>query len=173
VLRWRRSTGRWSNLCDWWKACSRSIFGMYLARERRGSWSSSTLEHHTQPQPFYGPFPGPPGWAGARRGLLDFMEQRKISRGRHTDHPVGRHSIQTNQYPPPLEQDAEISLHDFLDFAWFKTFLNAIHKCLNYYSSLCLDSFLYVLCVLLYIAYMCRFVTWWGGPGGIEAYPQD
>jgi len=18
---------------------------------------------------------------------------------------------------------------------------------------------------------MCRFVTWWGGPGGIEAYP--
>ena len=97
MLRWRRSTGRWSNSCDWWKACSRSIFGMYLARERRGSWSSSTLEHHTPPQPFYGPFPGPPGWAGARRGLLDFMEQRKINyRGRHTDHPVGRHSIRTD-----------------------------------------------------------------------------
>jgi len=33
--------------------------------------------------------------------------------------------------------------------------------------SLCLDSFLYVhvLCVLLYIACMCRFVTWSGGPG--------
>jgi len=30
-------------------------------------------------------FPGPPRWAGARRGLLDFMVQRKINRGRHTD----------------------------------------------------------------------------------------
>jgi len=28
-------------------------------------------------------FPGPPGWAGARRGLLDFMAQGKINRGRH------------------------------------------------------------------------------------------
>jgi len=30
---------------------------------------------------------------------------------------------------------------------------------------------IYVLCVSLYIACMCRIVTWWGGPGGIEAYP--
>ena len=44
-------------------------------------------------------FLGPPGWAGARRGLLDFMAQWK--RGRHTDHPAGRHYIQTNQCPPP------------------------------------------------------------------------
>jgi len=34
-----------------------------------------------------------------------------------------------------------------------------------------LDSFLHVLCVLLYTVCMCRFVTRWGGPGGIEAYP--
>jgi len=47
-------------------------------------------------------FPRPPGWAGARRELLDFMVQGKINRGRHTDHPAGRHSIRTNQYPPPL-----------------------------------------------------------------------
>jgi len=46
-------------------------------------------------------FPGPPGWAGARRELLDFMVQRKINRGRHTDHPAGRHSIRTDQCPPP------------------------------------------------------------------------
>jgi len=46
-------------------------------------------------------FPGPPGWAGARRELLDFMVQRKINRGRHTDHPAGRHSIRTNQCPSP------------------------------------------------------------------------
>ena len=46
-------------------------------------------------------FPGPPGWAGARRELLDFMVQGKINRGRHTDHPAGRHSIWTNQCPLP------------------------------------------------------------------------
>ena len=46
-------------------------------------------------------FPGPPGWAGARRELLDFMVQGKINRGRHTDRPAGRHSIRTNQCPPP------------------------------------------------------------------------
>jgi len=27
--------------------------------------------------------------------------QGKIYRGRHTDHPAGRHSIRTNQCPPP------------------------------------------------------------------------
>ena len=47
-------------------------------------------------------FPGPPRWAGARRELLDFMVQGEINRGRHTDHPAGRHSIRTNQCPPPL-----------------------------------------------------------------------
>ena len=46
-------------------------------------------------------FPGPPGWAGARRELLDFMVQGKINRGRHTDHPAGCHSIRTNQCLPP------------------------------------------------------------------------
>jgi len=46
-------------------------------------------------------FPGPPGWAGARRELLDFMVQGKINTGKHTDHPAGRHSIRTNQCPPP------------------------------------------------------------------------
>ena len=53
------------------------------------------------PQPFYGSFPGPPGWAGARRELLDFMVPGKISGGRHMDNPAGRHSIRTNQCPPP------------------------------------------------------------------------
>jgi len=27
--------------------------------------------------------------------------QGKINRGRHTDHPAGRHAIWTNQCPPP------------------------------------------------------------------------
>ena len=43
--------------------------------------------------------------------------------------------------------------------------------CLTGPISLCLDSFLYVLCVLLYTVCMCRFVARWGGHGGIEAYP--
>jgi len=46
-------------------------------------------------------FPGPPACAGARRELLDFMVQGEINRGRHTEHPAGRHSIRTNQCPPP------------------------------------------------------------------------
>jgi len=57
--------------------------------------------HHTTLQPFYSPFSGPRGWAGARRELLDFMVQGKTNRGRYTDHPAGRHSIRINQCPPP------------------------------------------------------------------------
>jgi len=41
--------------------------------------------------------------------------------------------------------------------------------CLTGPISLYLDSFLY--CVLLCVVCMLRFVTPWGGPGGIEAYP--
>jgi len=50
--------------------------------------------HHNH---FTALFPGPRGWACARRELLDFMVQGKINRGRHTDHLAGRHSIRTNQ----------------------------------------------------------------------------
>jgi len=46
-------------------------------------------------------FPGLPGWAGAKRELLDFMVQGKINRGRQTGHPAGRHSIRTKQCQPP------------------------------------------------------------------------
>ena len=54
-------------------------------------------DHHNR---FMALFPGPPRWAGARRELLDFVVQGKINRGRHTDHPAGRHSIRTNQCSP-------------------------------------------------------------------------
>ena len=46
-------------------------------------------------------FPGPPGWAGGRRELLDFVVQGMINRGRYTDHLDGHHSIRTKQCPPP------------------------------------------------------------------------
>jgi len=54
----------------------------------------------TTPRQFYSPFPGPPGWAVARRELLDFTVPGKINRGRHIDNPDGHHSIRTNQCPP-------------------------------------------------------------------------
>jgi len=55
------------------------------------------FNHHNRFTAF---FPGPPGWAGARRELLDLMVQGKINRGKHIDHPAGCHSIRTNQCPP-------------------------------------------------------------------------
>jgi len=59
--------------------------------------------HHHHTTTALSVFSGPPGWAGARRELLDFMVQGKINRGRHTDHPAGCHSIRTNQCPSPLK----------------------------------------------------------------------
>jgi len=45
------------------------------------NWYSDCKRISKQPpQPFYDPFSGTPGWAGARRELLDFMVQRKINR---------------------------------------------------------------------------------------------
>ena len=44
--------------------------------------NSNPPPHHNR---FTALFPGPPGWAGARRELLDFMVQGKINRGRQTD----------------------------------------------------------------------------------------
>jgi len=77
---------------EFWVINSRDIYPSFITIK----WN------HTMPQPFYSLFPGPPGWAGARRELLDFMVHGKINRRRHTDHPDGRHSIQTsNQCPPP------------------------------------------------------------------------
>jgi len=58
----------------------------------------SVTTHHNR---FTALFPGPPGWASTRRELLDFVVQGEINRGRHTDHPAGRHSIRTNQCPSP------------------------------------------------------------------------
>ena len=48
--------------------------------------------HHNH---FTALFPEPPGWAGARKELLDFMVHAKINRGRHIDRLAGRHYIQT------------------------------------------------------------------------------
>jgi len=69
--------------------------------------------HHNR---FTALFLGPPGWAGARRELLDFMVQEKTNRGRHTDHPTGRHSIRTNQchlHHPPIFLQAGLGISPY------------------------------------------------------------
>ena len=41
--------------------------------------------------------------------------------------------------------------------------------CLTGPTSLCIDSFVYIFCVVLSYCMCCIIVTWWGGPGKIEA----
>ena len=88
VLHWHQQTGRIIQCSVYssttWATC---LFGLW-----------QHYHHHNR---FTALFLGPPGWAGARRELLDFMVQGKINRDRHTDRPAGRHSIRTNQCPPP------------------------------------------------------------------------
>jgi len=66
-----------------------------------GTWHIIPLTPHREvlchpittpqtPQPFYSPFSGTTGWAGARRELLELMVQGKINRGRHTMIPTIR-----------------------------------------------------------------------------------
>jgi len=49
-------------------------------------------------------FLGPPGWAGARRNLLDFMVLERITTGSHTDNPSGHISNPPPSIPPFLCQ---------------------------------------------------------------------
>jgi len=75
----------------WWHITI--IIGMLL-------WYGKTPHHNR----FTAISQGPPGWASARRELLDFIVQGKINTGRNTDHPAGCHSIRTNQclHHPPI-----------------------------------------------------------------------
>jgi len=70
-----------------WRADSRlsTTANLHCRLYINTSTSYATLK--PPPQPFYGP--GPPGWAGARRELLDFIVQGKINRGRHSNHLAG------------------------------------------------------------------------------------
>jgi len=53
-------------------------------------------------RPFFRDHPGEPV---PEENLWTYMVQGKINGGRHTDHPAGRHSIQSNQcLPPPSTQ---------------------------------------------------------------------
>jgi len=74
-----------------------------LSLYRLSDFSTQTKNHTTTTtttvlRPFFKDYPGEPV---PEKKLLDFMVQGKINRGRHTDHPAGRHSNRTNQCPPP------------------------------------------------------------------------
>jgi len=75
------------------------IYVIHLKKLRQVT-NNPHYHHTTHHNRFTALFAGQPEWAGARTELLDFMVQGKINRGRHTGHPAGRHSIQTNQCPP-------------------------------------------------------------------------
>jgi len=95
-----------------------------MGRRKLVSWIPPPPHHNR----FTAIFPGSPGWAGARRELLDFMVQGKINRGRHTDHPAGRHSIPTNQCSPPpsphnfYRLDALLATHPTVSKHWRQFF---------------------------------------------------
>jgi len=56
--------------------------------------------HHTTTilRPLFWDHPGEPV---PEENFWTIMVQGKINRGRHTDHPARRHSVRTNQCPPP------------------------------------------------------------------------
>ena len=61
----------------------------------------NSLLSTTTPQPFYGPFSGTTRVSRCQKRTSGLVVQGKINRGRHIDHPAGRHSIRTKQCPPP------------------------------------------------------------------------
>jgi len=110
ILIW---TGHWCKTVVWLDA--RLLTGPHPSSSDtllRGSTSSlplyrlsdfsTQMKNHTTTitvlWPFFQDYLGEPV---PEKKHLDFMVQGKINRGRHTDHPAGRHSNRTNQRPPP------------------------------------------------------------------------
>ena len=63
-----------------WPAFLLKLYANNCSQNPKRLLPCGMLATHTHTQLFYGPFSGTPGWAGARRELLDFMVQRKINR---------------------------------------------------------------------------------------------
>jgi len=109
-----------------------------------------TLSHHRNC--FTAVFQVPPGWAGARSKLrLDFMVLGRITRGRLTDNPCGRHAIRTNQQstsinPPFLCRMRFLPQPSRFILGWdrHRTMLDCISPLLN--PQIHLNTFLAGLC---------------------------
>ena len=140
-------------------------------------------------------FPGPPGWAGAKRELLDFRCKGRLTEADTLTIRLGATPSGLTSTPFP-----QIDIIGAVVIVWRvrgKTIRSVlcnivcnncaqcdVHTYEQTSSSLdwvlshwayftVLRSFLHVLCVLLYTVCMCRFVTRWGGPVGIEAYLRN
>jgi len=85
VHRPRRSWST-SSIINWWKG--RGIFNARCTNVETVMTHSHTRNHFTAL------YPGLPGWAGARRNLVDFMVLGKIT---EADNPAWRHSMRTNK----------------------------------------------------------------------------
>jgi len=61
-------------------------------------YNHHTTPHHTTPvlRPFFQNHPGEPV---PKENFWTLWCKGRLTEGRHTDHPAGRHSIQTNQSP--------------------------------------------------------------------------
>jgi len=108
-------------LCQSWTSCCliSSVFMTCCITTTPREWCSCDHDHIR----FTALFLGPPGWAGARRELLDFMVQGKINWGRHTDHQAGRHFSWTNHsahlhHPPFLQADAVPAAQPTVSKCW-------------------------------------------------------
>jgi len=57
------------------------MINLHLAIKKFRRRKNSRVYYNTTPppQPFYGPFPGPPGWAGARRELLNLWCKGRLT----------------------------------------------------------------------------------------------
>jgi len=118
------------------------------------SWYSYNHNCHNR---FTALFLGSPGWASARRKLLDFMVQGKINRGRHTDHLAGRHSIRTNQCPPPSSPHF---------FTGRMPFLPPDQQCQSTEGNI---SYIYFICCFIYFELpSVLWCCWLGGRKGIR-----
>ena len=73
--------------------------------------------------------------------LLDSVVQGEINRGRHTDHPAGRHSIRTNQCPPPPSSPFFFTGRmPFLPTNQQATFQTSCHRAVTHLSNKCSRS---------------------------------
>jgi len=93
---------------------------------------------HTQP--FYGPFLGLPGWAGARRNLLDFVVQWKITEADTSTIRLGATPTGLNIFTPDALPAATLPLYPGLGQApnmvactpsGFSTLVTVIYKLLH------------------------------------------
>jgi len=70
--------------------------------ERPNTWIwHKSIQHQTTTTVLRPCFQDHPGEPVPEENFWDFTVQRKINRGRHTNHPAGHHSIRTKQCPPP------------------------------------------------------------------------